>query len=151
MNDMNHVDKSIHDFAQRFQDFYSQMTMSDIDRLGDLYAQDVVFTDPIHTVNGLAGLTEYYRKTFSSVSSFDFSFIDAPVLGDQTAVFDWQMTFTQKRLNGGRPIVLPGISKVKYHQNKICTHRDYYDLGKMVYEHIPLFGKLVTKFRRSVA
>lgn len=155
MNDKSEADTNITALAHQFQSFYDGMTMKHIDRLGELYAENIIFTDPIKTVQGLAALTDYYRETFSTASDFDFTFVDEPVLAKesagQSAVFEWHMTFSQKKLNGGRPIVLPGLSKVRYSGAKIIEHRDYYDLGKMIYEHLPVVGGLVKKLRNSIA
>ena len=39
-------------------------------------------------------------------------------------------------------IVYEGVSKLEFNE-KIYKHQDFYDLGAMLYEHIPVLGSLV--------
>ncbi len=44
-----------------------------------------------------------------------------------------------------------GVSVMELKSNRIVFQRDYYDLGEMVYERVPLLGRLVRKLRERLA
>ena len=44
---------------------------------------------------------------------------------------------------------VPGVSLLRL-DKKIIEHHDYYDLGAMVYEHIPLFGGVVKGVKKRI-
>jgi hypothetical protein len=52
------------------------------------------------------------------------------------------MTYAVDKLNGGEPIAIEGNSIIKFGgpEDKVVYHRDYFDVGAMVYEHIPVLG-----------
>jgi len=35
------------------------------------------------------------------------------------------------------------MSHLKFADGKVISHRDYFDLGEMLYEHIPLLGGVI--------
>ena len=53
------------------------------------------------------------------------------------------MSYSHKRLNSAQPIQVQGHSLLKMADDKVIYHRDYVDLGAMLYEHIPLLGKVI--------
>ena len=144
-------DNRVRELAARFETFYQTMQSSDIERLGELYHDEVVFIDPIQEVSGLVALQAYYRESFGAVEDFGFAFTDPPIIERERFVSQWQMTFRHKKLNSGDEITLPGISKLTLADSKVIGHRDYYDLGKMVYENVPLLGGIIKKLRKNLA
>ncbi len=57
---------------------------------------------------------------------------------------EWEMTVRHPKLNKGEAILVPGATLFKVdEQEKIIFHRDYFDAGVMLYEHIPLLGRLI--------
>jgi limonene-1,2-epoxide hydrolase len=61
------------------------------------------------------------------------------------------MKFKTAKMKQGKPITVDGITMLKLENDKITFQRDYYDLGQMVYENIPLLGIIIKKIRRSMA
>ena len=53
------------------------------------------------------------------------------------------MTYSHKQLNSGKPITVEGHSFIMGDDSKVTYHRDYVDLGQMLYEHIPVLGRLI--------
>ena len=62
----------------------------------------------------------------------------------------WTMTFSHDRLSSGESISVNGCSHLKFAE-KIYYHRDYLDMGQMLYEHLPLFGRIVQFIKKRVA
>jgi limonene-1,2-epoxide hydrolase len=54
-------------------------------------------------------------------------------------------------MNKGKPIAVDGITMLKIADDRVVYHRDYYDLGQMVYENIPLIGRLIKKIKRALS
>ena len=52
---------------------------------------------------------------------------------------------------GNKYINVDGITQLKVVDDIIVYHKDYYDLGEMVYEHIPLLGYFVKKIKTRLA
>ena len=63
----------------------------------------------------------------------------------------WTMKFTSSKMNKGKPISVDGITMLVIENDKITYHRDYYDLGQMLYENVPLLGLIIKRIKRSLA
>jgi limonene-1,2-epoxide hydrolase len=125
------------------EDFFNRVNYGNMEQLcSEFYAEDVEFQDPVGRVSGLTNLIKYYKHMYENVVSISFKPINNFVKGDER-IFVWQMDLRHKRLRGGEPIVLDGISTFKYRDGKVIYHRDYFDLGEMIYENIPVFGTLI--------
>jgi hypothetical protein len=52
------------------------------------------------------------------------------------------MKYAHPKLNKGRIITIEGASLIRFN-DKVYYHRDYFDGGQLLYEHIPVMGKLI--------
>lgn len=132
----------------RFQQTFQELRHDNLSRLAAVYADDVIFEDPLHRVEGLAALTEYFERMYVGVESIGFEFgevIEAP----GQAMLTWTMHMTHRRLRPGEPLALPGASHIRYGQ-RVHYHRDYFDAGALLYERLPLLGAVVRTIRRRV-
>jgi hypothetical protein len=43
-----------------------------------------------------------------------------------------------------------GFSQISFEDNKVKHHRDYFDLGSMLYEQIPVLGLLIKKIKSGL-
>ncbi len=123
--------------------FYNQFSRDTMYLVDDFYDPDVQFADPIVQLTDREQLRTYYQDMYDNVKDIEFKFDREIVQGDEHIVF-WTMTMTTKRLNKGRPIVVEGVSHIRFGggQGKAVYHRDYFDVGEMVYEHAPIVGRL---------
>ena len=60
------------------------------------------------------------------------------------------MHFRHPRLRGGAPISVDGCSHLLW-RDKVYQHRDYFDAGAMLYEHLPLMGGVIAWLKRRLA
>ena len=60
------------------------------------------------------------------------------------------MTYQHNKLNQGKSVTVAGSSYIKGEGDKVILHRDYLDLGAMIYEQLPLFGKLTKWVKAKV-
>ena len=86
----------------------------------------------------------YYAGMYENVKDIRFDFSDHVAQDDNFSSF-WSMTFQAEGLNGGDPITIEGVSRIKFDQETdlVIYHRDYFDMGAMVYEHVPVVGAMI--------
>ena len=111
----------------------------------DFYAPDVHFKDPIVEFNNREDLKSYYHSSYSGADSVSF---EVPSIIDQgnEQVVIWVMTLTSRALSKGKPIIVEGSSYIKYNeQGEAIFHQDYFDMGTMIYTHVPFVGGM-TRF-----
>ena len=138
-------------FAQRF----AQLDANNLHALGELYSADVLFQDPLHTLHGLSALQAYCQTLYSRISQLRWQFDDyLHGKGDDSngdGVIRWQMTFCHPQLRGGQPICVEGCSFLRWEGGKVCQQRDYFDAGQLLYEHVPLLGRVIAYLKARLA
>lgn len=128
---------------EKFLTTYNILTSKNLHLLKEIYRSDIRFVDPAHEINGLDDLAEYFSVLYENLSSIDFAFHDI-VKNDSSAYLQWEMTFSHKKLSGGRPVVVNGTTFLQFdYDQMVYYHRDFFDLGVMLYERLPLLGRLV--------
>ncbi|ASX13020.1 transcriptional regulator [Aeromonas dhakensis] len=127
----------------RFVALYQQLNRDELHRLPEVYANEVVFTDPAHRIEGLAALTDYFSALYQRLAYCRFV-ITSQLQQERQAWLGWTMTFSHPRLRGGAPVTVEGATRLEFDEaGKVCLHRDYFDLGAMLYEQLPLLGAVV--------
>lgn len=129
-----------------FVALYQQLNKDNLIRLAEVYDADIEFIDALHHVHGLAQLTQYFAGLYQSLNQCDF-LIEQVIEQDGQASLFWLMTYSHPKLNAGKPVQVKGASHLKFNE-KIYYHRDYVDLGEMLYEHIPLLGSCIRQIKR---
>jgi hypothetical protein len=61
------------------------------------------------------------------------------------------MTMKHPAVAGGETVIVDGVSYVRFEGDKAVYHRDYFDAGAMVYEHVPIVGSIVRYVKGRVA
>ena len=138
------------DLARLVKDTYEHLDPGNVAQLRDIYADDVCFEDPIHGIQGLDALENYFETLFENVEQCRFKFHRSVVSSDGM-FFSWTMMMTHRSIKRGQLIRVEGSSYLKYRHGKIYYHRDYFDLGALVYENIPVLGPLVRYIRGRMA
>lgn len=129
---------------------YENLDAENIETVRSLYRHDVKFRDPAHEIHGIEELISYFSSLYREVTTITFSF-DDPLVVDSSSYIQWTMTFTHNRLAKKRPISVEGITYVEFdHEGKIFYHRDFFDLGAMIYEHVPLLGRLIQFLKKRL-
>lgn len=136
------------EIVQRFQDLYRVLDRNRLHLLEDVYSRDVVFVDPAHRVEGLPALIEYFRRMYEGVAEIGFEF-DEVLAEHDRAFLSWSMRMRHTRLRPRQVLELPGASFIRF-DGQVCFHRDYFDLGALVYERIPVLGNAVKAVRNRL-
>jgi hypothetical protein len=134
-------------WLQRFIDVYSELGTEDIGRLESVYHPNVTFIDPLHKVITIDALLRSFERSYTNVMACSFVINHVVESSSQAAVY-WEMTFRHTSLNGKKPIVVEGHSYLKEQDGLVIYHRDYLDVGAMIYEHIPLLGGLIKTVKK---
>lgn len=136
-----------------FCDLYADLARIDLNDLENVYASDVVFIDPITTHRGLTDVKAYFAQLLERADHcrFDIHKVVACEHGDNelSHIVNWTMYL---QLSGmSQEIVLPGTTQLLVQKDHIVYHRDYYDMGKLVYEHIPVLGWFIRKIKSRLS
>lgn len=132
-----------------FKDFYRRPDLPGLESIDRIYTQDVEFRDPVHTINGRLALKNYQRSLYESASEVSFSYLDEQV-SEHTATITWVMRFRHRKLKRGKPIDVKGMTLIHF-TDRVYYHEDFYDLGAMLYQHVPVLGWLVRYINRRLA
>jgi hypothetical protein len=139
---------STNELIERFKAFYKDVKNPRLDAIGDVYASHVKFRDPVHQVQGLAELHAYLSEASENVVSGRFEFLDQLVDKD-SAYIKWNMYFSHPKL-GKETHVVRGMTQIQF-TDRIYYHEDVYDMGQMIYEHVPVIGWAVKRLRKRMA
>ena len=133
---------------ESFKCGYQDLLKTDCSQLGLFYAQDLLFKDPIHEIRGLVALEDYLINLSSELQECRFEYLDQ-LISDQAAYIKWVMHFRHPKL-GSKLIDVRGVSHLKW-TDKIDFHEDFYDMGAMLYEQVPLIGSVTQWLKQRLA
>lgn len=135
---------------QKIRNLYLRFDKKILRSLADAYSDDVQFRDPLHALNGLQNLTEYYAGMMGELIECRFEFHHSMEMSERgEAILFWTMHYRHKKLARGALLELTGNTHLLFN-DKVYYHRDYYDAGSMLYEHIPLMGYAIRKIKKKV-
>ena len=137
-------------WLSNFVSIYQTLSTDNLDLLAKIYHIDVTFIDPIHKVEGLDELFKYFESLYQNLSACSFE-IQQVISEDHEAAIYWKMTYQHDKLNKGKVVTVYGNSHIKGQDDKVIYHRDYLDLGEMLYEQLPVFGKLTKWIKNKAA
>ena len=139
----------MHPVVEEFTRFYESLGAGTSVDLTPVYADNIEFIDPVHRMQGLPALDQYFNDLMTNVASLEFRITETDV-SDGQAYLQWIMSYQHPKLAGGQTINVAGISHIRF-EDKITYHRDYYDLGEMLYEHVPLYGWITRWLKARLA
>jgi|SRR5471030_1019803 len=137
------------DFLRSFAQSFAALDKDSLDRLGELYSDDVVFTDPLHQVHGLVEVQRYFSELYANVNGLRFDFHAFDEVREGKGYLRWTMSFSHPRLAKGSLIRVDGCSHLLWNE-KVYQHRDYFDAGAMLYEHLPVMGRVIAWLKKRL-
>ena len=130
---------------------FNELGVDNLAVLDTFYDSKAEFQDPAVKVKGLAQLKKYYAAVYKNVKSIQFDFTEI-TKNDQCYYATWTMHLSATGLNSGKKYSVEGISVIQFNEKNLVTyHRDYLDLGDMVYEKLPVLGSLVKVIKKKLA
>lgn len=135
---------------EAFCAFYNKLDKTCTENLYKVYTPDVAFEDPLHRIDGLPALEAYFAALYENVTACRFDFHDRQRHGD-LAFVTWTMRLRHPRLARGHEIAVEGCSRLLFADDasgRVCQHRDHFDAGALLYEHLPLIGPAIRLIKR---
>jgi hypothetical protein len=143
-----------------FKSVYNQLNTGNAQGplLDSLYTRDVVFEDPFHRIEGLSKMKDYCESVYENVTYCQFEFHRHWASHDD-AMLTWTMEVSHPKLNKGDRYQVEGSTFIQFQSVdagdegtslKVSYHRDYYDAGQSLYEHIPLMGAAIQKLKNRM-
>lgn len=137
--------------THRLAEFYRELKVEDIDRLGAFYAEDAHFQDPFNNVRGRDGIAAIYRHMFAHLDAPRFDILQTFNTADMASIL-WRFRFRTQRLNKGRPIAFDGVSVVTFNEAGLVeSHIDYWDPADSLYRHIPVLRRVLAGLKRRLS
>lgn len=115
--------------------------------MDEIYAEDIVFRDPLHRIQGLPILRDTMNEMYANLSECRFEYLDQLVTHD-SAYIKWNMHYRHPKL-GNTLISVRGVSQIQFSE-LIDFHEDIYDMGELLYEHVPMMGGLVRWLKKRL-
>ncbi len=104
-----------------------------VEALRSLYADDMVFRDPIQEVRGLEEFIAMNHRLLGRARRLDWEV--RAMQGDDTEVFlEWTMRGSPKL---GPGMTLEGATRATARDGKIVAQRDYWDFGELLASAVP--------------
>lgn len=130
--------------------FFQNLTKDKLYLVNEFYHPQVKFIDPVETFDSAEKIKTYYAGMYKNVKKIKFDFSEFHEAG-KTVVAVWTMTLETEKLNSGNPIKVDGNSVITFDdQGKAIYHRDYFDMGAFIYEHVPVVGYFVRKIKSKM-
>ena len=133
-----------------FLQFYNDLSSHNLAALERIYHPQVRFIDPVHQIEGVNALEQYFSHAYERLLQCEFIGQDKIEHGDKGCV-SWTMRFSHNAIGNGKLIEVDGCTVVHWQDGLIIYHRDYYDLDQMVLQHLPVLGWLTAKVKQKMA
>ena len=131
--------------------FFNSLNKDTMNLVDEFYDENAGFQDPVVCYTERKQIKNYYAHLYNDLESIHFEFLDEIKQGDSEALV-WKMIVQTKNLNAGKPVVVHGISQLKFggREGKVIYHRDYFDMGAFIYEYIPVLGQVIKMVKRKL-
>lgn len=129
--------------------FYQQLETSRLSMLADIYHPQIRLCDPIGEHQGLAVVEGYFAALLKNMRYCRFE-VTLTREFDADALLLWRMEYAHPALQGGAHQTLEGSSYLQLRDGKVFFQRDYYDMGAMLYEKLPLLGTIVRRVKKRL-
>jgi hypothetical protein len=131
-----------------FCKLYQSLDRNNLHQLKEVYSQQIEFVDAVDKIQGIDALTEYFEHLYQNMKYCRF-IIENIIEQNGQACIVWHMEYSHHKINAGNMITVEGSSFLKF-SDKIDFHRDYVDMGQMLYEHLPLIGMVIKGIKKRV-
>ncbi len=146
--EMGNRNSSVHETLGRFKQLFNNLCAGNMAKLAGVYSEDISFTDPFSSAHGIDELTRYLTSAYANVISCSFDFGE-PVVNGEDVCIPWVMHLKHKRIRKGKNVEVDGISQLVIRKDRVVSHRDYFDIGQLLYENLPLMGGVIRWIRNQ--
>jgi hypothetical protein len=143
----------------RLAGYFDGLTPAKVaDQTLSVYDPDAYLNDTLVAIEGAGAIRDYFAATMERAEGLRVRFLEVarPVAtgGQPPGIADyyirWEMTVKSRHLAGGEPVVTYGVSHFRLDPaGQVLIHKDYWDSGTGLYEHLPVLGGLVQWVRAA--
>ncbi len=119
-----------------------------IEQLLSYYHPDIHFVDPAHDLHGVEEIRQFWLA-FTNDAENTTRILHRHQEGNR-CYSSWQMEVRHARIGGGKPINVAGMSELLLQDEKVIYHRDHFDMGQLLYEHLPVMGWVIRKIKDNI-
>ena len=134
----------------RFELLYSNFDKQALNILNDVYSPNILFVDPVSEHRGLNAVHEYFANLVNNTKHCECTIINKLTTNENVVVM-WKMQFSHPSIKSGALVEVDGISHLTIKDDRVTYHRDFYDMGQMIYEHLPLLGSVVKTIKKRMS
>jgi limonene-1,2-epoxide hydrolase len=138
------------DWLNEFVSVYQHLSTDNLGLIDSIYDPEIHFVDPMHELHGRTQLLNYFEGLYKNLNYCRFVIDNVIQQADEAAIY-WEMTYQHRTLNKGKMVTVRGSSHLKAENGKIIYHRDYLDLGAMLYEQLPLIGQFISWIKNKAS
>lgn len=138
-------------YSEKIISTFNNFNGKNLEILNSFYADEIIFQDPITLVHGLDQLKKYYSQAYKNVRSIRFEFTEI-FNQDLTYGASWILHLNIKGLNKGQDYSIAGFTHFKFNsEGLVIKHQDYFDVGAMVYEKLPIQGRIILGIKKLLS
>ncbi|WP_438865078.1 nuclear transport factor 2 family protein [Neptunicella sp.] len=132
------------------QNLFEKMDKPEFDSamFNAVYADNIRFEDSFHQLQGLENFKQYCASLYENLDYCRFTF-HSHLIEPGQGMTRWTMDYAHPRLNGGHNIQVEGCSFLQF-GDKVVSHRDYFDGGQLLYEHVPILGRVIKALKHRM-
>lgn len=134
----------------RVQGYFDGMSAGSVQaRTLQVYAPGAYLNDTLVGIDGSENIRAYFARTVDRARVLRVKFLDRARSGGDYYV-RWIMTVEAGGLNGGKPVMSYGVTQFRFdNQGRVLIHKDFWDSGTGLYEHLPVLGRIVQSVRAA--
>lgn len=134
----------------RLASYFESISEATLPGLREYYTPDAYFKDPFNEVRDVASIEQIFAEMYVSLHNPRFVIHSKIEQGDE-AFLTWDFHFRIKKYKPEVTQSIRGSSHIKFDaHNRVCYHRDYWDVAEELYEKLPLIGGLMRFVKRRV-
>jgi hypothetical protein len=136
----------------RSLEFFERLSKDRLELVDQFYDQKIFFQDPIHQIQGVQALRDYYARLYQNVEEIRFEY-KRKIETQATVILEWQMFLKTPALNSGKTFSVDGSSLIEFSgpEGKAIFHRDYFDMGEFIYERVPVLKFIIQAIKKRIA
>ncbi|MTD26713.1 nuclear transport factor 2 family protein [Erwinia sorbitola] len=134
---------------QQLVTFYQTLNSDRLSMLAQIYHTDICLSDPVGEHRGLAVVENYFASLLKNMRYCRFV-VTLTREFETDALLLWRMEYAHPSLQRGADQTLEGSSYLQFRDNKVAFQRDYYDMGAMLYEKLPLLGSAINLIKKRL-
>lgn len=134
----------------RLQAYFRGMSAASVrEQTALVYAPEAYLNDTLVGIDGADRIEAYFSHTMQDTRVLNVRFLDRAWTGIDCFV-RWEMRVEHEVLAGGEPVLSYGVTQFRFdREGRVLLHKDFWDSGTGLYEHIPLLGRIVGRIRAA--